>query len=209
MQECASIIGVDRLVVEDRPGRGIEHEQPVSLAVRDSGDNQIAKERSRVGGYSGHRDQVFSGDDEPAGGGEYEQVEAGRRKDAGVILQRELSLRVLGESVVEETNCTVSPERESQTPARLAGKNETRHRVQDVDHVSGNEHSITVSSTGGHRLDQDVARHALFLARHADWAPTLRKLMPGIESRVGASWHSVAAKHDRTVRIVGVAPRSG
>ncbi|ODR26776.1 hypothetical protein BHQ19_05345 [Mycolicibacterium porcinum] len=109
MQEATSTIGIDRLVVEDRPGSGIEHEQPMPLAARDCDDNSAAKERSGVGGHSGYRNHLFSGDDEPTGAGDYDPIEAGRRKDADVILERELSLRALCEPVVEKTHCTVSP----------------------------------------------------------------------------------------------------
>lgn len=38
MQGGASITGVDHLLVEDRPGSGIEYEQPMSVTVRDSDD---------------------------------------------------------------------------------------------------------------------------------------------------------------------------
>ncbi|MFD4182790.1 malate:quinone oxidoreductase, partial [Rhodococcus sp. NPDC058514] len=47
-----------------------------------------------------------------------------------------------------------------------------------------------------------------FPARHEDWESTLRKLMPGIESRVDTSQHNVDANLERTGRILGVAPRS-
>ncbi|MBM4575465.1 hypothetical protein GS415_02870 [Rhodococcus hoagii] len=38
MQECARIGGVDVLLVQEVPGRRVEREQPVSLAVRDRDD---------------------------------------------------------------------------------------------------------------------------------------------------------------------------
>ncbi|WP_433609071.1 hypothetical protein [Prescottella agglutinans] len=75
-------------------------------------------------------DHFLDGNDEPAGEGECELIEAGRRKDADVLRQREPPLRNLGAPVVEQTHHAVSRQHERQTSTRLAGRNEPQHRVR-------------------------------------------------------------------------------